>query len=119
VAVPLSSFAHWENTYTTLAVNHQGQFPSITLSFNLAPGVSLGDAVTAIAGAEREIGMPSSVQGTFQGTAQAFQDSLKNEPILILAALIAVYLVLGILYESYIHPITILSSLPSAHFSRC
>jgi multidrug efflux pump len=114
VAVPLSSFAHWENTYTTLAVNHQGQFPSITLSFNLAPGVSLGDAVAAIAAAEREIGMPSSVQGTFQGTAQAFQDSLKNEPILILAALIAVYLVLGILYESYIHPITILSSLPSA-----
>ncbi len=99
---------------TTLAVNHQGQFPSITLSFNLAPGVALGDAVEEMMQAEREIGMPPSVQGSFQGTAQAFQASLANEPILILAALVTVYIVLGILYESYIHPITILSTLPSA-----
>ena len=113
-AVPLSAFAHFEPTYTTLAVNHQGQFPSITLSFALAPGVALGEAVDAISQAEREIGMPSSVQGSFQGTAQAFQASLRNEPILILAALVTVYIVLGMLYESYIHPITILSTLPSA-----
>ena len=113
-AVPLSAFAHFEPTYTTLTVNHQGQFPSVTLSFNLAPGISLGDAVEAIASAERDIGMPSTVQGSFQGTAQAFQASLKNEPILILAALVTVYIVLGMLYESYIHPITILSTLPSA-----
>jgi multidrug efflux pump len=112
--VPLSSFAHLELTNTTLAVNHQGQFPSITLSFNLGPGLSLGDAVTEIQQAESEIGMPSSIQGSFMGTAQAFQDSLANEPYLILAALITVYIVLGILYESYIHPITILSTLPSA-----
>jgi multidrug efflux pump len=111
---PLSQFAHFEQTYTTLAVNHQGQFPAITLSFNLAPGVALSEAVLAIDEAEREIGMPSSVQGSFMGTAQAFQSSLANEPILILAALVTVYLVLGILYESYIHPITILSTLPSA-----
>jgi multidrug efflux pump len=113
-AVPLSAFAHFEPTYTTLAVNHQGQFPSITLSFNLAPGVALGDAVDAIQAAQNEIGMPASVQGSFQGTARAFQASLKNEPLLILAALITVYIVLGMLYESYIHPITILSTLPSA-----
>jgi multidrug efflux pump subunit AcrB len=95
-------------------VNHQSQFPAITLSFNLAPGVALGEAVTAIESAEREMGMPASVQGSFQGTAQAFQSSLANEPMLILAALITVYIVLGVLYESYIHPITILSTLPSA-----
>jgi multidrug efflux pump subunit AcrB len=112
--VPLSEFAHFEITNTTLAVNHQGQFPAITLSFNLAPGVALGDAVNVIQETEREIGMPASVQGSFMGTAQAFQSSLANEPILILAALITVYIVLGILYESYIHPITILSTLPSA-----
>jgi multidrug efflux pump len=112
--VPLSAFAHYENSYTALAVNHQSQFPAITLSFALAPGVSLGDAVNAINAAQQEIHMPASVYGSFQGTAQAFQDSLKNEPILILAALITVYIVLGILYESYIHPITILSTLPSA-----
>ncbi|MCU1263570.1 MAG: mdtC [Bryobacterales bacterium] len=112
--IPFSSFAHFQTQNTTLAVNHQGQFPSITLSFNLAPGVALGDAVEEILAAEREIGMPPSVQGSFQGTAQAFQDSLKNEPLLILAALVTVYIVLGILYESYIHPITILSTLPSA-----
>jgi multidrug efflux pump len=112
--VPLSSFARLTEANTTLAVNHQGQFPSITLSFNLAPGAALGDAVTEIDTAEQEIGMPASVQGSFQGTAQAFQSSLANMPILILAALITVYIVLGMLYESYIHPITILSSLPSA-----
>src|SRR5439155_26225156 len=105
----LSAFAHFEQKSTTLAVNHQSQFPAITLSFNLAPGVALGEAVTAIEAAEHEIGMPASVHGSFQGTAQAFQASLATTPILILAALIAVYIVLGVLYESYIHPITILS----------
>jgi multidrug efflux pump len=112
--VPLSAVARLIETNTTLAVTHQGQFPSITLSFNLAPGVALGDAVRQIEETEREIGMPSSVHGSFSGTAQAFQASLANEPILILAALVTVYIVLGILYESYIHPITILSTLPSA-----
>jgi multidrug efflux pump len=95
-------------------VNHQGQFPSITLSFNLAPNVALGDAVTSLEKAAREIGMPASIHSNFAGTAQAFQASLRNQPFLILAALVSVYLVLGILYESYIHPITILSTLPSA-----
>jgi multidrug efflux pump len=95
-------------------VNHQGQFPVVTLSFNLAPGVSLGDAVKAVDKVKADIGMPPSVQAAYQGTAEAFQTSLANEPILILAALITVYLVLGVLYESYIHPITILSTLPSA-----
>ena len=112
--VPLSAFAHFGPSTTALAVNHQGQFPAITLSFNLTPGVALGDAVTAIAAAEREIGLPASIRATFQGTAQAFQASLANEPVLILAALLAVYIVLGMLYESYIHPLTILSTLPSA-----
>ena len=112
--VPLSAFTHFAPTTTALAVNHQGQFPAITLSFNLAPGVALGDAVTAIAAAEREIGLPASLHASFQGTAQAFQSSLANEPLLILAALVTVYLVLGVLYESYIHPLTILSTLPSA-----
>jgi multidrug efflux pump len=112
--VPLSSFAHLDVTNTTLSVNHQGQFPSITLSFNLAPGVALGDAVTEIQQAEGEIGMPASVQGSFMGTAQAFQSSLATEPYLVLAALVTVYIVLGMLYESFIHPITILSTLPSA-----
>ena len=112
--VPLSAFTHFEPTTTALAVNHQGQFPAITLSFNLVPGVALGDAVTEIEAAEREIGLPLSIHATFQGTAQAFQASLANEPLLILAALVAVYIVLGILYESYIHPLTILSTLPSA-----
>jgi multidrug efflux pump len=114
VQVPLSTVAHFEQGNTSLAVNHQAQFPSATMSFNLAPGVSLGQATQAIAAAEREIGLPSSVHASFQGTAAAFQDSLSSEPVLILAALIAVYIVLGILYESYIHPITILSTLPSA-----
>jgi multidrug efflux pump subunit AcrB len=112
--VPLNSFAHLEVANTTLSVNHQGQSPAETLSFNLAPGVALGQAVDAIDAAEREIGMPASVQGSFSGTAQAFQASLASEPYLILAALVTVYIVLGMLYESYIHPITILSTLPSA-----
>jgi multidrug efflux pump len=113
-AVPLSEIAHYERTNTTLSVNHQGQFPAVTISFNLALGTSLGQAVDAINTAELDMGMPANVRGSFQGTAQAFQASLANQPILILAALIAVYIVLGILYESYIHPITILSTLPSA-----
>ncbi|HZS46501.1 MAG TPA: MdtB/MuxB family multidrug efflux RND transporter permease subunit [Blastocatellia bacterium] len=112
--VPLSAFTHFEQTTTTLAVNHQGQFPVVTLSFNLAPNASLGDAVDAINNAKTELGLPVSIQAGFQGTAQAFQASLANEPLLILAALITVYIVLGVLYESYIHPITILSTLPSA-----
>jgi len=112
--VPLSSFTTLQTGNTPLAVNHQGQFPAVTLSFNLAPGASLGDAVTAIQAAEQEIGLPVSIRASFQGTAQAFQSSLSNESYLILAALITVYIVLGVLYESYIHPITILSTLPSA-----
>jgi multidrug efflux pump len=112
--VPLSAFTHFENKSAPLTVNHQGQFPAVTLSFNLPPGRALGDAVTAIDQAERDMRLPETIHGSFQGTAQAFQASLKNEPILILAALLTVYIVLGILYESYIHPITILSTLPSA-----
>jgi multidrug efflux pump len=112
--VPLSAFTRFEPGATPLAVNHQGQFPSVTLSFNLAPGVSLGTAVKSIQQVERELGLPASVRASFQGTAQAFQAALANQPILILAALVTVYIVLGILYESYIHPITILSTLPSA-----
>ncbi|HEY6332072.1 MAG TPA: multidrug efflux RND transporter permease subunit [Blastocatellia bacterium] len=112
--VPLSTFTHFEPGKGSLAINHQGQFSAATISFNLAPTASLGDAVNAINTAEKEIGMPASVQAGFQGTAQAFQSSLANEPILILAALVTVYIVLGVLYESYIHPITILSTLPSA-----
>jgi multidrug efflux pump len=112
--VPLSSFTRLETNTTPLAVNHQGQFPAVTLSFNLAPGASLGNAVRAIEGAEREIGVPPSIRASFQGTALAFQSSLANESWLIVAALITVYIVLGVLYESYIHPITILSTLPSA-----
>jgi multidrug efflux pump len=112
--VPLSAFSRYEPTSTALAVNHQGQFPAVTLSFNLAPGVALGEAVDAITATTRQLGLPASIQGRFQGTAQAFQASLANEPLLIAAALVAVYLVLGVLYESYIHPLTILSTLPSA-----
>jgi multidrug efflux pump len=113
-AVPLSAFTHFENRTAPLSVNHQGQFPVVTISFNLAPGASLGEATKAIDKAQQEIGMPLSVQAAFQGTAASFQLSLANEPILILAALVTVYIVLGVLYESYIHPITILSTLPSA-----
>ena len=112
--VPLSAFSHYEPKTTPLTVNHQGQFPAITLSFNLAPGVALGRAVTAVNRRRNQMGLPATIAATFQGTAQAFQASLANEPILILAALVAVYIVLGMLYESYIHPITILSTLPSA-----
>jgi multidrug efflux pump len=113
-AVPLSAIAHIVRSTTPLTVNHQGQFPVVTVSFNLAPGVSLGDAVVAINRVRDELAMPASIEASFQGSAQAFQASLANEPLLILAALITVYLVLGVLYESYIHPITILSTLPSA-----
>jgi multidrug efflux pump len=112
--VPLSAFTHYEPRGAALAVNHQGQFPAVTISFNLAAGVALGDAVKAVEEAMRQMGIPGSIHGVFAGTAQAYQASLANEPLLILAALVAVYLVLGILYESYIHPITILSTLPSA-----
>ncbi len=112
--VPLSTFTRFAPRTTALTVNHQGQFPSVTLSFNIAPGFSLGEAVAAIGAAEREIGLPASIHASFQGTAQAFQASLANEPLLILAALVTVYIVLGVLYESYIHPLTILSTLPSA-----
>jgi multidrug efflux pump len=114
VQVPLSSFTRINTHTTPLAVNHQGQFPAVTLSFNLAPGASLGDAVKAIESAGREIGLPPSIRASFQGTALAFQASLANEVWLIVAALVTVYIVLGVLYESYIHPITILSTLPSA-----
>jgi multidrug efflux pump len=112
--VPLSMLAHWEQGHAQLSIGHQGQFPSTIVSFNLAPGKSLGDAVTAVKLAEQRIQMPASINASFQGTAAAFQTSLANEPILILAALITVYIVLGVLYESYIHPITIISTLPSA-----
>ena len=113
-AVPLSAFTHFQSTTAPLAINHQGQFPVVTISFNLAPNASLGEATTAINRIQSELGMPLSVQGAFQGTAASFQASLSSEPLLILAALVTVYIVLGVLYESYIHPITILSTLPSA-----
>jgi multidrug efflux pump len=112
--VPLSTFTHFESGTAPLAINHQGQFPVVTISFNLAPGASLGEATNAIEQTRKELGMPLSIQAAFQGTAEAFQASLANEPVLILAALVTVYIVLGVLYESYIHPITILSTLPSA-----
>ena len=112
--VPLSAFAHFGPANTSLAVNHQGQWPAVTISFNLAPGVSLGQATQLIENAERSIRFPATIHASFQGTAAAFKESLANEPILIMAALLAVYIVLGILYESYIHPVTILSTIPSA-----
>jgi multidrug efflux pump len=112
--VPLSMLAHWEQTRAQLAIGHQGQFPSTIVSFNLAPDKALGDAVKAVNEVEQRIGMPTSINASFQGTAAAFQTSLSNEPLLILAALVTVYIVLGVLYESYIHPITIISTLPSA-----
>jgi multidrug efflux pump len=112
--VPLAAFAHFGPSNTPLAVNHQGQYPSVTISFNLAPNVSLGQATEAIEAAERSINFPATINASFQGTAAAFQSSLASEPLLILAALVTVYIVLGVLYESYIHPITILSTLPSA-----
>ncbi len=113
-AVPLGAFTHIERTAETLSINHQGQFPAVTVSFNLAPDAALGGAITAIEKAQKELGMPASVQYGFQGTAASFEGSLSNEGLLILAALVAVYIVLGVLYESFIHPITILSTLPSA-----
>jgi HAE1 family hydrophobic/amphiphilic exporter-1 len=113
--VPLSAFAKFDTRGVTyLSINHQGQFPAVTLSFNLAPGAALGQAVAAIENAALQVGMPPSIVGTFQGTAQAFQSSLASEPYLIVAALVAVYIILGVLYESFIHPLTILSTLPSA-----
>jgi len=113
-AVPLAAFTRLEAGSAPLSIDHQGQFPSVTISFNLAPGVALGDATKAIDNEQKALNMPLSVQASFQGTAQAFIASLANEPLLILAAIITVYLILGVLYESYIHPITILSTLPSA-----
>ena len=113
--VPMSTLVKRTTAPTTfLSINHQGQFPAVTLSFNLAPGVALSQAVTAIQRAQAELGAPASLAGTFQGNAQAFQASLASEPYLVAAALIVVYLILGMLYESYIHPLTILSTLPSA-----
>jgi HAE1 family hydrophobic/amphiphilic exporter-1/multidrug efflux pump len=113
--VPLSTMTHYDTRHVTyLSINHQGQFPAVTLSFNLAPGAALGDAVDAITRVSAEMHLPATITGTFQGTAQAFQSSLKTQPYLILAALVAVYIILGMLYESYIHPLTILSTLPSA-----
>ncbi|MCX5893690.1 MAG: efflux RND transporter permease subunit, partial [Deltaproteobacteria bacterium] len=112
--VPLSAITRLEETTGPLVISHQGQFPATTLSFNLAPGVSLGEAVQAMEAATQKIGLPPSIRGSFQGTALAFQAALTNEILLILAALITVYIVLGVLYESYIHPITIISTLPSA-----
>jgi multidrug efflux pump len=113
-AVPLSAFTHIERVAEPLSINHQGQFPAVTVSFNLAPNAALGGAITAIEKAQKDLNMPASVQYGFQGTAASFQGSLSNEGLLILAALAAVYIVLGVLYESFIHPITILSTLPSA-----
>ncbi len=112
--IPLAAFTHFTPANIPLAVNHQSQFPAVTISFNLAPGVSLGQATQAIETVQRSIGFPATIQASFQGTAAAFKDSLSSEPVLILTALITVYIVLGMLYESYIHPITILSTLPSA-----
>ncbi len=112
--IPLSAFCEYSSSRTPLAVNHSGQFPSVTISFNLAPNVALSEAVGQIDGSLLRIGLPDTIHGSFAGTAKAFQESLRNEPLLILAALVTVYIVLGILYESYIHPITILSTLPSA-----
>jgi multidrug efflux pump len=113
-AVPLSAFAHFEQTTEPLSITHQGQFPAITVSFNLAPNAALGSAITAVDKVQKNLNMPASLQASFQGTAASFTNSLSNEPLLILAALVAVYIVLGVLYESFIHPITILSTLPSA-----
>jgi multidrug efflux pump len=113
-AIPLSAFSHFETTTEPLSITHQGQFPSITVSFNLAPNASLGSAITTIDTLQKSMNMPASLQADFQGTAASFRNSLSNEPLLILAALVTVYIVLGVLYESFIHPITILSTLPSA-----
>jgi multidrug efflux pump len=113
-AVPLSAIAHFEKTTEPLTITHQGQFPAITISFDLTSNDALGGAIEAVNKVQRDLHMPASVQASFQGTAASFTNSLSNEPLLILAALVAVYIVLGILYESFIHPVTILSTLPSA-----
>ncbi len=112
--VPLSAFSHFEKTTEPLSINHQGQFPAVTVSFNLAENASLGDAISVVENVQKEMHMPASIQAAFQGTAASFQASLTNEPLLILAALVTVYIVLGVLYENFIHPVTILSTLPSA-----
>ena len=112
--MPLSAFAHFVRTSAPLAITHQEQFPSVTLSFDLAPGYSLGDAVAAIAAAQDKIGMPATMTGSYSGDAAEFPKSLAGEPWLILAAVVVIYIVLGVLYESLIHPLTILSTLPSA-----
>jgi multidrug efflux pump len=112
--VPLSTLASFAPTSTPLSVNHQGQFAAATLSFNLQPGTTQSTATQLIEKTMRDIGVPDSIQGSFKGSAKAFQESLRNQPFLILAALISIYIVLGVLYESYIHPLTILSTLPSA-----
>ena len=118
--VPFSSFARWRTAPTKpLAINHQSMFPSATISFNLAPGFALGDAVAAIQQAPRDMGAPGSLISSFQGNAQAFQASLVSVPLLVIAALVVIYIVLGILYESFIHPLTILSTLPSADSAHC
>jgi multidrug efflux pump len=113
-AMPFSAFSHFEKTTEALSITHQGQFPAITVSFNLSPKAALGDAITAIDKVQKDMHMPLTMQADFQGTAASFRDSLSNEPLLILAALVTVYIVLGVLYESFIHPLTILSTLPSA-----
>src|SRR5262249_10681677 len=113
-AIPLSAFTHLERTTEPLSIEHQGQFPAVTVSFNLAPRASLGTALKSIDKAQKDLDMPASVQAGFEGTAASFEDSLSNEGLLIIAALVAVYIVLGVLYESFIHPVTILSTLPSA-----
>ena len=112
--IPLSAVAHFKQGATPLAVNHQGLLVATTISFNLPPGVSLSTAVATIEATMNRIGVPATIRGTFQGTAKAFQDSLSNQPFLVLAALVTIYIVLGVLYESYVHPLTILSTLPSA-----
>jgi len=114
-AVPLSTFVKWTREPTNfLSINHQSMYPSVTLSFNLASGVALGQATTAIQNAEAQLGAPATLIGNFQGNAQAFQASLASEPYLVAAAIIVIYIILGVLYESYVHPLTILSTLPSA-----
>ena len=113
-AVPLGAFAHYETTTEPLSITHQGQFPAVTVSFNLAPKASLGTAITKIDNVAKDMNFPASLQADFQGTAASFRNSLSNEALLILAALVTVYIVLGVLYESFIHPVTILSTLPSA-----
>jgi multidrug efflux pump len=113
-SAPLGTFAHWTTKAGPQTISHQGQFPVVTLSFNLAPGVALSDAVTAIDAAKKDLNMPPSIEAAYQGETQAFQASLTSEPLLILAAMVTVYIILGVLYESFIHPITILSTLPSA-----